>query len=155
MPAPVAVRLLTDPEQHDLLAGTLEAVNRACNAARGRALQGSLLSKAELRTVVKAELDRLKLPAAFSSACVERVTASLTRQKFSPYQSLTLPPTAVKWPASDRVTLPTRSGKRTVRVYIDRARGDLRPPLEGKRASLVFRNGEFELVEASTDTVAP
>jgi hypothetical protein len=59
-----------------------------------------------------------------------------------------LPPAAVKWPASDRVTLPTSAGKRTVRVYVDPSKGGLRPPLEGRPAALVYRNGEFDLVDA-------
>ena len=63
----------------------------------------------------------------------DRVEASLTRQKFGTYQSLVLPPAAVKWPASDRVTLPTAAGKRTVRVYMDPTRGGLRPA--ARRAS--------------------
>jgi hypothetical protein len=46
------------------------------------------------------------------------------------------------------VTLPTSAGKRTVRVYMDPARGGLRPPLEGRPAALVYRNGEFDLVDA-------
>ena len=98
--------------------------------------------------MVKEELDRFKLPATFVAPAVNRVEASLTRQKFGTYQSLVFPPAAVKWPASDRVTLPTAAGKRTVRVYMDPARGGLRPPLEGRPAALVYRNGEFELVEA-------
>ena len=81
---------------------------------------------------------------------VDRVEASLTRQKFGTYQSLVLSPSAVKWPASDRVTLPTASGKRTVRVYMDPSRGGLRPALEGRSAALVYRNGKFELVDAGT-----
>jgi hypothetical protein len=148
MAAPVTVRLLPDPDQHDLLAATLERVNKASNLARTRALEQGVSGRGALRTVVKEELDRFKLPATFVSPAVQRVEASLTRQKFGTYQSLVLPPASVKWPASDRVTLPTASGKRTVRVYMDPARGGLRPPLEGRPAALVYRNGEFELVEA-------
>jgi hypothetical protein len=148
MAAPVTVRLLPDPDQHDLLAATLERVNKASNLARTRALERGVTGRGPLRTVVKEELDRFKLPASFVGPAVQRVEASLTRQKFGAYQSLVLPPAAVKWPASDRVTLPTAAGKRTIRVYVDPARGSLRPPLEGRPAALVYRNGEFELVEA-------
>jgi hypothetical protein len=150
MARPVTVRLLPDPDQHDLLAATLERVNKASNLARTRALEQRVTGRGELRTVVKEELDRFKLPAAFVTPAVDRVQASLTGQKFGTYQSLVLGPTAVKWPASDRVTLPTASGKRTVRVYMDPAKGGLRPPLEGRNAALVYRNGEFELVEAGS-----
>jgi hypothetical protein len=149
MARPLSIRLLPDPEQHDLLAATLERVNKASNLARNRALQQSVSGRAALREVVKEELERFKLPAAFVAPSVDRVEASLTRQKFGTYQSFVLPPTAVKWPASDRVTLPTAAGKRTVRVYVDPARGGLRPPLEGKPAALVYRNGEFDLVDAA------
>jgi hypothetical protein len=148
MARPLSVRLLPDPEQHDLLAATLERVNKASNLARTRALEQSVSGRAALRVVVKEELDRFKLPPAFVAPSVERVEASLTRQKFGTYQSLVLPPAAVKWPASDRVTLPTAAGKRTVRVYVDPAKGGLRPPLEGHPAALVYRNGEFDLVDA-------
>jgi len=148
MAAPVSVRLLPDPDQHDLLATTLEQVNKASNVARTRALEHGVSGRGALRTVVKEELDRFKLPAAFVAPAVQRVEASLTRQKFGTYQSLVFPPASVKWPAADRVTLPTSAGKRTVRVYMDPARGGLRPPLEGRPAALVYRNGEFELVEA-------
>jgi hypothetical protein len=143
------VRLLPDPDQHDLLVATLERVNKACNQARARALAGPAPGKAQLRAIVKEELDRFKLPAAFVAPGLERVQASLTRQKFGTYQSLVLGPAALKWPATDRVTLPTAGGKRTVRVYVDPARGGLRPPLEGKATALVFRNGELELVDAT------
>lgn len=149
MASPVTVRLLPDPDQHDLLVATLERVNKACNQARTRALSQPGIGRAQLRAIVKEELDRFKLPAAFVAPAVERVEASLTRQKFGAYQSVVLGPTALKWPASDRVTLPTAAGKRTVRVYVDPARGSLRPPLEGKPAALVYRNGELELVDAS------
>jgi hypothetical protein len=146
MASPVSVRLLPDPDQHDLLAATLERVNKASNLARTRALEQGLTGRGALRTVVKEELDRFKLPASLTAPALERVEASLTRQKFGTYQSLLLPPAALKWPAADRVTLPTSAGKRTVRVYMDPARGGLRPALEGRAAALVYRNGEFELV---------
>ena len=149
MAAPLSFRLLPDPDVHDLLARTLERVNKACNGARTRALAERKSAKAEVKTLVKEELDKFKLPITFSTAATDRVLASLTKQKFGTYQSLVLPATAVKWPASDRVTLPTAGGKRTVRVYMDPMRGGLRPPLEGVPAALVFRNGEFELVDAS------
>jgi hypothetical protein len=148
MASPTTVRLLPDPDLHDLLAATLERVNKASNLARTRVLEGSITGKAALRTVVKEELDRFKLPAAFVAPAVQRVEASLTRQKFGTYQQLVFPPASVKWPAADRVTLPTSAGKRTVRVYMDPAKGGLRPPLEGRPAALVFRNGEFDLVDA-------
>lgn len=70
------------------------------------------------------------------------------RQRFSEYQSLALPAAALRWSTSDRVTLPTAAGRRTVRVYVDPTRGSLRPPLADRPATLVFRNGEFELVDA-------
>jgi hypothetical protein len=148
MAPPVTVRLLPDPDQHDLLVATLERVNKACNQARARVLAQPGMGTAQVRAVVKEELDRFKLPAAFVAPAVERVQASLTRQKFGTYQSLVLGAATLKWPASDRVTIPTASGKRTVRVYVDPARGGLRPPLEGKPAGLVYRNGELELVDA-------
>jgi hypothetical protein len=149
MTQPLALRLLPDPDVHDLLSQTLERVNKACNGARTQALAGRVTAKADLRNLVKEELARFKLPIAFSTASTDRVLASLTKQKFGTYQSLVLPPAVVKWPASDRVTLPTASGKRTVRVYEDPSRGSLRPPLDGKAVALVFRNGGFELVDAS------
>ena len=151
MAAPLTYRLLPDPDVHDLLARTLERVNKACNGARTRALAERRNSK----TLVKEELDKFKLPITFSNAATDRVLASLTKQKFGTYQALVLPPTAVKWPASDRVTLPTASGKRTVKVYLDPGKGNLRPPLDGKAAALVFRNGEFELVDASAPPATP
>lgn len=155
MATPISFKLLPDPEVHDLLARTLERVNKACNGARTRALEGRVTAKADIRALVKEELDRFKLPIAFSTASTDRVVASLTKQKFGTYQSLVLPPSAVKWPASDRVTLPTSAGKRTIRVYLDPSKGNLRPPLDGKAAALVLRNGEFELVDASAPPPEP
>jgi len=149
MAAPLTFRLLPDPEVHDLLARTLERVNKACNGARTRALADRATGKAEVRSLVKEELDRYKLPVTFSTAATDRVLASLHRQKFGTYQSLVLPATAVKWPAADRVTLPTASGKRTVKLYVEPGKGSLRPPLDGKATALTFRNGEFELADAS------
>ena len=155
MRSPTSVRLLPDPDVHDLLTRTLERVNKACNGARTRVLEGRVTGKAELKAIVKEELDRFKLPATLSTAASDRVSLSLTKQKFGTYQSLVFPPASVKWPASDRVNLPTASGKRTIRVYVDPSRGSLRPPLDGKPTALVFRNGEFELIDATVDLDAP
>ena len=134
MAAPLTYRLLPDPDVHDLLARTLERVNKACNGARTRALTQRATGKAEVKTLVKEELDKFKLPITFSTAATDRVLASLTKQKFGTYQSLVLPPTAVKWPASDRVTLPTASGKRTIKVYLD--------PGQGESAAAARRQGD-------------
>jgi hypothetical protein len=149
MPSPTTLRLLPDAEQHELLEATLERVNKACNGARTRALSNDAQGR-EVRDLVKEELDRYKLPATFVTPSLDRVKASLKGQKFGTYQSLVFPGSALKWPATDRVTLPTSSGRRTVRVYVDPSKGGLRPPLEGKPAALVYRNGEFDLVEAET-----
>jgi hypothetical protein len=74
------------------------------------------------------------------------VKAQLRGPKFSAYQALTFPPSLAKWPGTDRVTLVTSAGRRTIPVYVDPTRGDLRAPLAGRAVSLVTRNGEFELV---------
>ncbi|MET1000333.1 MAG: hypothetical protein ABWZ15_00855 [Acidimicrobiia bacterium] len=150
------VSLLPDPEQHKLLAATLERVNRASNMARAAALQQQVFEGAPLRDLVRAEVERAKLPDGFVRPITERVAASLQRRagkqpKFSTYQSLTLPASAFKWGGSDRVTMLTASGRRTVSVRVDMSRGDLRPPLQGRPTMLVFRNGEFELLAADVD----
>ncbi|MCZ7535258.1 MAG: hypothetical protein M5T61_04480 [Acidimicrobiia bacterium] len=150
------VHLLPDAEQQDLLSATLERVNRASNAVRAAALSRNIFSGPELRSLAKAETERAKLPDGFVTPIFERVAASLVRRagrqpKFSAYQSFTLPPGAFKWPAGDRVTMLTASGRRTIAVRVDRSRGDLRPPLAGRPASLVFRNGEFDLLAADVD----
>jgi hypothetical protein len=147
------VELLPDPEQHKLLSATLERVNRASNAARAAALQANAFAGAALREIVKAEIERAKLPEGFVRPVTDRVERSLERragkqQKFSTFQSLTLPPSALKWNTSDRVTMLTASGRRTIAVRVDKSRGDLRPPLAGRPTMLVFRNGEFELLAA-------
>src|SRR3954447_5464483 len=145
------VELLPDTDQHKLLGATLERVNRASNAARAAGLRSNVFEGTALRELVKEEVERAKLPDAFVSAITERVAASLKRRagkqpKFSTYQSLAMPPAAFKWsPAAARVTMPTAAGRRTIAVRVDRSRGDLRPPLAGRPAALVYRNGEFEL----------
>src|SRR5262245_60168768 len=147
------VELLPDAEQHKLLMATLERVNRTSNAARAAALQRNVFEGTGLREVVKDEVERAKLPEAFVRPILDRVEASLRRRagkqpKFSTYQSLTLPASAFKWGGSDRVTMLTAGGRRTISVRVDRSRGDLRPPLSGRPASIVYRNGEFELLAA-------
>src|SRR2546429_644638 len=111
-PAPMAavdeVALLPDADQHKLLSATLERVNRASNAARAAALQANAFGGAGLRDIVKAEIERAKLPEGFVRPVTDRVERSLQRragkqQKFSTFQSLTLPPSALKWNTSDRV----------------------------------------------------
>ena len=82
MATPLSYRLLPDPDVHDLLARTLERVNKACNGARTRALSQRATGKAEVKTLVKEELDKFKLPITFSTAATDRVLASLTKQKF-------------------------------------------------------------------------
>lgn len=150
------VELLPDAEQHKMLMATLERVNRVSNAARASALRQNAFEGAPLREIVKEELTRGKLPDGFSKPVTERVELSLQRragkqQKFSTYQSLTLPPSAFKWNTSDRVTMLTAAGRRTISVRVDMSRGDLRPPLAGRTAMLTFRNGEFELLAADVD----
>ena len=144
------VELLPDADQHKLLGATLERVNRTSNAARAAGLQRNVFEGAALREIVKEEVDRAKLPEGFVRAIADRVQVSLRRragkqQRFSQYQSLAMPASAFKWGGSDRVTILTASGRRTISVRIDRSRGDLRPPLSGRPAALVYRNGEFEL----------
>jgi hypothetical protein len=144
------VELLPDAEQHKLLSATLERVNRASNAARAAGLQANAFSGAPLRELVKEEIERAKLPDGFVTPVMERVERSLQRragkqQKFSTFQALTMPPSAFKWNTSDRVTMLTASGRRTIKVRVDMSRGDLRPPLAGRPVMLLFRNGEFEL----------
>jgi hypothetical protein len=150
------VELLPDAEQHKMLMATLERVNRVSNAARAAALQKNIFEGASLREIVKNELTKGKLPDGFTKPITDRVELSLQRragkqQKFSTYQSLTLPPSAFKWNTSDRVTMLTAAGRRTISVRVDMSRGDLRPPLAGRPAMLTFRNGEFELLAADVD----
>jgi hypothetical protein len=144
------VELLADADQHKLLGATLERVNRVSNAARAAALQQNAFEGAALREIVKEEVLRAKLPDGLTRAIADRVEVSLRRragkqQKFSTFQSLSMPAAAFKWGGTDRVTMPTASGRRTISVRVDRGRGDLRPPLAGRPAALVYRNGEFEL----------
>jgi hypothetical protein len=144
------VELLPDADQHKLLVATLERVNRTSNAARATALQGNVFEGAALCEIVKDEVERAKLPDGLVRPVADRVEESLRRragkqQRFSQYQALAMPASAFKWGASDRVTILTASGRRTISVRVDRSRGDLRPPLSGRPAALVFRNGEFEL----------
>jgi hypothetical protein len=150
------VELLPDAEQHKLLGATLERVNRVSNLARAAALQQQVFSGSALREVVKAEVDKGKLPDGYVKPIADRVEASLQRragkqQKFSTYQALTLPASAFKWNTSDRVAMLTASGRRTIAVRVDMNRGDLRPPLSGRPTMLVFRNGEFELWAADVE----
>jgi hypothetical protein len=130
------VTLLPDPDQHRLLTATLERVNRTSNAARAAALQHSVSSGPQLREVlVRPVADRVE----------DALRRRGSKQKFSQYQALAMPASAFKWGGSDRVTMLTASGRRTISVRVDRSRGDLRPPLSGRPAALVYRNGEFEL----------
>ena len=150
------VELLPDADQHKVLSATLERVNRASNAARAAALSANVFEGTRLREVVKAEVERAKLPEQFVRPIFDRVEASLRRRagkqpKFSTFQSLTMPASAYGWKTSDRVTMLTASGRRTIAVRVDMTRGDLRPPLAGRPASLVFRNGEFELHAADVE----
>jgi hypothetical protein len=143
------VTLLPDHDQHRLLTATLERVNRTSNAARAAALQHNVSSGPQLREIVKTEVDKAKLPDILVRPVADRVEEALRRrgskQKFSQYQALAMPASAFKWGGSDRVTMLTASGRRTISVRVDRSRGDLRPPLSGRPAALVYRNGEFEL----------
>jgi hypothetical protein len=150
-------RLLPDADQRKLLSATLERVNRVSNTARAAGLQQQVFTGARLRELVKAEVERGKLPDGFVTPTLQRVEAALRRRagkqaRFSTYQSLTLPPSAFKWaPAADRVTMLTATGRRTIPVRVDPSRGDLRPPLSGRPVMLVFRNNEFELHAADVE----
>jgi hypothetical protein len=144
------VELLPDADQHKLLVATLERANRTSNAARAAALQRNVFEGTALREIVKAEVERAKLPESLVRPISDRVEESLRRragkqQRFSQFQALAMPASAFKWGGSDRVTMLTASGRRSISVRVDRSRGDLRPPLTGRPAALVYRNGEFEL----------
>jgi len=144
------VELLPDADQHKLLVATLERANRTSNAARAAALQRNVFEGSALREIVKAEVELAKLPESLVRPISDRVEESLRRragkqQRFSQFQALAMPASAFKWGGSDRVTMLTASGRRSISVRVDRSRGDLRPPLTGRPAALVYRNGEFEL----------
>jgi hypothetical protein len=144
------VELLPDADQHKLLVATLERANRTSNAARAAALQSNVFEGPQLREIVKTEVEKAKLPDLLVRPLADRVEEALRRragkqQRFSQYQALALPASAFKWGGSDRVTMLTASGRRTISVRVDRSRGDLRPPLANRPAALVYRNGEFEL----------
>jgi hypothetical protein len=144
------VELLPDADQHKLLTATLERINRTSNAARAAALQANAFDGPALRDIVKVEVEKSKLPDTMVRLIADRVEESLRRragkqQKFSQFQALAMPASAFKWGGSDRVTMLTASGRRTISVRVDRSRGDLRPPLAGRPAALVYRTGEFEL----------
>ena len=151
-----SAELLPDADQHELLGATLQRVNKASNAALVAAVEQNLRAAADLRPVVKTEVEKVGLPATFVTPALDRVakaasTVAGRKARFSNYQSLVLAPSAVKWPATDRVVLPTSAGKRTIRVRVDPSRGGLRAPLDGKPVALTFRNGEFVLVEVGDD----
>ena len=118
-------------------------------------MRANVFDGAALREIVKAEVEQSKLPDGLVRPIADRVEESLRKRggkhKFSQYQSLAMPASAFKWGGSDRVTMLTASGRRTISVRIDRSRGDLRPPLAGRPAALVFRNGEFELWATDVD----
>jgi len=157
MATPDEVELLPDADQHKLLAATLERVNRVSNLARAAALEQQCFEGAPLREIVKEQAAIAKLPDGFVRVVTDRVEASLKRRagkqpKFSTYQSVALPASSFKWaPAGDRVTVPTASGRRTIAARVDRSRGDLRPPLSGRPAAIVYRNGEFEIWATDVD----
>jgi hypothetical protein len=150
------IHVLPDPTTHELLRATLERANKVSNLARAEALRQNVFAGRELRELVKDVVEHNKLPETFVTPITERVEQSLERRagkqpKFSTYQSLTLPAGAFKWSSDGKVALPTAKGRRTIAVRVDTARGGLRPPLEGRPAMIVFRNGEFDLLAADVD----
>src|SRR4051794_28972179 len=115
------VEVLPDPETHQLLATTLERVNKASNQARAVALEAKVFSGRELRELVKGVVDAAKPPDSLVTATTDRVELSLTRRsgkqpKFSNYQALTLPAGAFKWSSDGKVAMPTAKGRRTIRI---------------------------------------
>jgi len=150
------VHILPDPTTYELLRATLERANKVSNLARAEALRRNVFAGRELRELVKDVVEKNKLPEAFVTPITDRVEISLERRagkqpKFSTYQSLTLPAGAFKWSSDGKVALPTAKGRRTIAVRVDTARGGLRPPLEGRPAMIVFRNGQFDLLAADVD----
>ena len=90
------VELLPDADQHKLLIATLERVNRTSNTARAAALQRNVFEGSELREIVKAEVERAKLPDSLVRPTADRVEESLRRrtgkqQRFSQFQALAMP----------------------------------------------------------------
>ena len=119
-------RLLPDAEQSELLLATLSRANIASNAARAHLLNEA---GADARAVVREEVAAwLGLPAALGAPITDRVKAQLRGPKFSAYQALTFPPSLAKWPGTDRVTLVTAAGRRTIPVYVDPTRGGSAAP---------------------------
>ncbi len=150
------VHVLPDPGTHELLRATLERANKVSNLACAEALRHNVFSGRDLRELVKDVVEQHKLPETFVTPITERVEQSLERRagkqpKFSTYQSLTLPARAFKWSSDGKVALPTAKGRRTIAVRVDTARGGLRPPLEGRPAMIVYRNGQFDLLAADVD----
>src|SRR4051812_13697339 len=156
MPQVDDVHILADAATYELLRTTLERANKVSNLARAEALRQNVFAGRDLREVVKEVVEKHKLPDTFVTPITDRVEQSLRHRagkqpKFSTYQSLTLPAGAFKWSSDGKVALPTAKGRRTIAVRVDTARGGLRPPLEGRPAMIVFRNGEFDLWAADVD----
>jgi len=150
------VHILPDPATYELLRATLERANKVSNLARAEALRQTVFAGRELRELVKDVVEKHKLPETFVTPITDRVEQSLRHRagkqpKFSTYQSLTFPAGAFKWSSDGKVALPTAKGRRTIAVRVDTARGGLHPPLEGRPAMIVFRNGEFDLWAADVD----
>src|ERR1700712_4983796 len=99
-------KLPPDADQHKLLVATLERVNRTSNAARAAALQANTFDGPPLRDIVKAEVEKAKLPDLLVRPVADRVEESLRRragkqQKFSQFQGLAMPASAFKWGGAD------------------------------------------------------
>jgi hypothetical protein len=128
------VVLLPDPDQHKLLTATLERVNRTSNAARAAALQTNATSGPQLREIVKAEVDKAKLPDVLVRPVADRVEDALRRrgnkQKFSQYQARRSAPAALG-PAG-RPRLP----QRRVRALGDRRRAQVGRRLSGRSVAI-------------------
>ena len=165
MPAAMAtvdeVELLPDADQHKLLSATLERVNRASNAARAAALQqqhvrgraaardregGDRAGQAARRLRAPGHRPGRGVAAAPRGQAAEVLDVPVAHAARRRRSSGTAP-------TGSRCSPP--SGRRTISVRVDRSRGDLRPPLAGRPATLVYRNGEFELLGRPTSSASP
>ena len=155
------VELALTSTQAELLDETLRRVNLASDAAAkdafAKGVRGGTPTDV-LREACGAAAQQFQLASPYTTVMFERVRDQMKSQpsappRFRKNQAIPLAGNHLKWTASDKVSLPTWKGRRTITIHYDQRKGavPLRSPLENRPVVLLERNGVFTLEATDVD----
>jgi len=146
------IKLLTTPEQANLLLEAMEAFNAACNAASNIAFELKTASKYRIQKACYYDLRKqFDLPAQMAVRAIGKVAEAYRRDKkkhhrFKTHGAMVLDNRLLSYKGMDRVSIATLQG-RQVMPFICGGYGEQKLRRIKGQADLVYRDGKFFLLQ--------